>query len=61
MQSSWLEQLCGKAIRLQIAEKLQLGSSLLPAFSPLSPYPALITAQSLPLCIQLLGDRVCRR
>lgn len=36
MRSSWLEQLCGKAISHQFAEKPQLGSSALPPPSPLS-------------------------
>lgn len=63
MRSSWLEQLCGKAISHQFAAKPQLGSPILLSTPPplsLSLFPALITALSPSLYILLLGDRVFR-
>lgn len=59
MRSSWLEQLCGKAISHQFAAKPQLGSPILLSTPP-SLFPALITVLSPSLYILLLGDRVFR-
>lgn len=59
MRSSWLEQLCGKAISHQLPAKPQLSSHILLSLA-LPVFPTLITALSPSLCILFLGDRVFR-